>query len=106
MGMGGRGAPSRASREPPRDTGPSQDIGCKCGYSCGTMKALEKHLAKFPGDPAHEARVTERPPSPPRIPRDDPDDMLRDLPPGFAEKLGLGGGGGLGGGLGGLRGNL
>lgn len=66
-GLGGSGG-SRGSREQPRDTGPSQDIGCKCGYSCGTMKALEKHLDRFKGDAAHAAIVTERPPSPPRRP--------------------------------------
>merc|ERR1719506_1274638 len=90
-GMGGRGGPARPSRarSPPRDEGPRQDIGCKCGYSCGTMKALEKHLARFPGDPAHEKQVTERPPSPPRIPREMQGEYPGDLPPGLAEKLGL-----------------
>jgi len=85
----GRGPPARGSKAAPKDEGPSQDIGCKCGYSCGTMKALEKHLARFEGDPAHEAQVTERPPSPPRMPRDmaPPSDLFDELPPGVAEKL-------------------
>merc|ERR1711920_678722 len=68
MGGGARG--SRAPREAPAPSGPTKEIGCKCGYSCGTMKALEKHLDKFKGNPANEAQVTERPASPPRPPRD------------------------------------
>eukprot|EP00927_Polykrikos_kofoidii_P011720 TRINITY_DN15004_c0_g1_i1.p1 TRINITY_DN15004_c0_g1~~TRINITY_DN15004_c0_g1_i1.p1 ORF type:complete len:575 (-),score=125.41 TRINITY_DN15004_c0_g1_i1:169-1821(-) len=87
---------ARASQGPPADTGPSQDIGCKCGYSCGTMKALERHLERFKGDGAHGAQVTERPPSPPRPPpREDglfPPGVAEEfgeLPPGIAERLGL-----------------
>eukprot|EP00929_Paragymnodinium_shiwhaense_P023403 TRINITY_DN14652_c0_g3_i1.p1 TRINITY_DN14652_c0_g3~~TRINITY_DN14652_c0_g3_i1.p1 ORF type:complete len:518 (-),score=206.30 TRINITY_DN14652_c0_g3_i1:380-1933(-) len=107
MGMG-RGGGATASRAPAQPSGPSQDIGCKCGYSCGTMKALEKHLDRFKGDPAHEALITERPPSPPRerppaaslsASRDDdlddiPPELLAKLsrmPPHMAERLGLGG---------------
>lgn len=68
-GIGRKGAGgARSSREPPRETGPTKEIGCKCGYSCGTMKALEKHLDKFKDNPSHEAQVTERPASPPRLP--------------------------------------
>mmetsp|Transcript_103567 Transcript_103567/g.198803 ORF Transcript_103567/g.198803 Transcript_103567/m.198803 type:complete len:183 (+) Transcript_103567:2-550(+) len=91
---GGRGS-ARASREPPKDTGPQKDIGCKCGYTCGTMKALEKHLDKFKGNPAHEAQVKERPPSPPRpVPQGMPgmSGFPGDLPPGMAEQLSRGGG--------------
>ena len=29
------------------------------GYSCGTRAALDKHLARFPGDPAHAAQIKE-----------------------------------------------
>ena len=25
----------------------------RCGYSCGTTKAFQKHLDKFAGDPKH-----------------------------------------------------
>eukprot|EP00930_Biecheleria_cincta_P006840 TRINITY_DN107918_c0_g1_i1.p1 TRINITY_DN107918_c0_g1~~TRINITY_DN107918_c0_g1_i1.p1 ORF type:complete len:592 (+),score=138.64 TRINITY_DN107918_c0_g1_i1:25-1776(+) len=66
-GRGGLGAAQRGMREPrPRSpAGPSKEIGCACGYSCGTMAALDKHLSKFTG-PEHKAVVTERPPSPPR----------------------------------------
>jgi len=110
-GLGGPGGPgvagsraggglARGSREPPRDTGPTKEIGCKCGYSCGTMKALEKHLDRFRGDPAHEAQVTERPPSPPRLSRDSDfgrglagrhsPGFVDDLPPELAARLGAG----------------
>ena len=33
------------------------EIGCVCGFSCGTQKALDKHLARFPDDPAHAAKI-------------------------------------------------
>eukprot|EP00928_Gymnodinium_smaydae_P051726 TRINITY_DN3533_c0_g1_i2.p1 TRINITY_DN3533_c0_g1~~TRINITY_DN3533_c0_g1_i2.p1 ORF type:complete len:161 (-),score=22.15 TRINITY_DN3533_c0_g1_i2:66-548(-) len=67
-GMGLRGGGARGSRaEPPKERGPTKEIGCKCGYSCGTMAALQKHLDRFKSDPAgHEAVITERSPSPPR----------------------------------------
>jgi len=30
-------------------------LGCSCGYTCGTSRALERHLRRFPsGDPAHQ----------------------------------------------------
>eukprot|EP00927_Polykrikos_kofoidii_P011721 TRINITY_DN15004_c0_g2_i1.p1 TRINITY_DN15004_c0_g2~~TRINITY_DN15004_c0_g2_i1.p1 ORF type:complete len:547 (-),score=125.39 TRINITY_DN15004_c0_g2_i1:246-1886(-) len=87
---------ARAPGEPPADSGPKKDIGCKCGYSCGTMKALERHLERFKGDGAHGAQVTERPPSPPRPPlREDGlfppgmADEIGGLPPGIAQRLGL-----------------
>lgn len=34
----------------------SRDLGCVCGFTCGTVRALERHLARFPGDPAHRAQ--------------------------------------------------
>jgi len=33
-------------------------IGCKCGYSCGTESALQKHLGRFPADTNHVAQRT------------------------------------------------
>ena len=34
---------------PPVEEGPYTEIGCSCGYSCGTMQALKKHLARVKG---------------------------------------------------------
>jgi len=62
---GGMGVQARAPRKP---AGPSFDLGCTCGYNCGTQAALNKHLDKFRGDPNHEAQITERPPTPPLRP--------------------------------------
>lgn len=59
------GAQARAPRKP---AGPSFDRSCTCGYTCGTESALNKHLEKFRGDPKHEARISERPPTPPLRP--------------------------------------
>ena len=36
------------------------EIACKCGYTCGTRKALDKHLLRFPGDDAHQALGSKR----------------------------------------------
>lgn len=33
------------------------EIACKCGFTCGTAQALEKHLARFTGDKLHQAAV-------------------------------------------------
>merc|ERR1712032_799203 len=32
-------------------------IGCKCGFSCGTRRALDKHLSRFPDDNSHEPYI-------------------------------------------------
>merc|ERR1712217_936260 len=94
--MGGAARGSRGPRAAPAPSGPTKEIGCKCGYSCGTMKALEKHLDKFKGNPAHEAKVTERPASPPRPPRDfAPDGIDDELLAQLGGAAGLGGLGGL-----------
>merc|ERR1712151_230398 len=64
---------------------------------CGTMKALEKHLEKFKGDPAHKAQVTERPASPPRPQRDVyPADIDEELLTQLGGAAGFGGIGGIG----------
>lgn len=34
-------------------------LGCTCGYTCGTHRALRVHLARFPDDPLHQAAVVE-----------------------------------------------
>jgi len=83
--LGGRGGKATGSREPPRPSGPSKEIGCKCGYSCGTMTALEKHLSRFTG-PEHEAVVTERPPSPPRVQLRQGDDKMDDILSGYCRE--------------------
>eukprot|EP00929_Paragymnodinium_shiwhaense_P046474 TRINITY_DN23661_c0_g1_i1.p1 TRINITY_DN23661_c0_g1~~TRINITY_DN23661_c0_g1_i1.p1 ORF type:complete len:361 (-),score=56.95 TRINITY_DN23661_c0_g1_i1:95-1096(-) len=42
---------------------------CLCGYNCGTAAAFEKHLARFPDDPAHRALLPgEAPKRPTRAP--------------------------------------
>jgi len=33
-------------------------IGCVCGYTCGTAKALDKHLANFANNPNHSSNYT------------------------------------------------
>merc|ERR1719421_850217 len=53
------GRPGRRTAPPPASTGPEIEMGCICGYSCGTRAALDKHLARFPGDPAHAAQIKE-----------------------------------------------
>merc|ERR1719313_1539934 len=50
-----RGRDRRASAAPAPET--ETEIGCICGFSCGTQKALDKHLARFPDDPAHAAKI-------------------------------------------------
>lgn len=50
------------SKPEPRRT--SVEISCKCGYSCGTMTALGRHLDRFPGDAMHGKVIRERSLSP------------------------------------------
>ncbi|CAK9005304.1 unnamed protein product [Durusdinium trenchii] len=38
-------------RTPPQEQ--EEEIGCICGYTCGTEKALQRHLDRFPSDAAH-----------------------------------------------------
>merc|ERR1719240_1790086 len=56
----------RATAPPPASTEPEIEMGCICGYSCGTQAALNKHLARFPGDPSHAAQIKEVPAAPPK----------------------------------------
>lgn len=48
-------APSRR-RPVIQDDSDEPEIGCICGYTCGTEKALMRHLDRFPGDPSHRRR--------------------------------------------------
>jgi len=49
---GGRVPVARAAR-PGVDDDSEPEIGCICGYTCGTEKALARHLDRFPGDRLH-----------------------------------------------------
>ena len=56
----------RALGGPRKDESPpGKNIGCKCGYSCGTIKALDKHLARFLCDPSHAAQTSKCRQTPP-----------------------------------------
>merc|ERR1712032_1424001 len=62
LGMFMGGFDMRCEPEPRRSTAPTEfvdeeEIGCICGFSCGTQKALEKHLSRFPNDAAHKAET-------------------------------------------------
>merc|ERR1719486_308799 len=41
------------------EIGGRECLGCTCGYTCGTDRALQRHLARFPGDMRHHACLIE-----------------------------------------------
>merc|ERR1712218_38493 len=49
----------RGAASPPRDASqrsasPTTDeLTCRCGFSCGTESAMRKHLNRFKGEPGH-----------------------------------------------------
>jgi len=52
-------APTSAGSEDDTNGGPTpKTIGCICGYTCGTAKALDKHLANFGNNPNHAPHYT------------------------------------------------
>lgn len=51
----GRRVRERSDRDEERA---EKDLGCSCGFSCGTETALQLHLARFPRNPLHKGTVT------------------------------------------------
>lgn len=45
--------PPRSNRRPVMEDSDEPEIGCICGYTCGTEKALQRHFDRFPADPSH-----------------------------------------------------
>mmetsp|Transcript_147347 Transcript_147347/g.274575 ORF Transcript_147347/g.274575 Transcript_147347/m.274575 type:complete len:432 (+) Transcript_147347:41-1336(+) len=50
----GRSAAARSSTGGGGGGGDGALKNCSCGFTAGTAAALERHLARFPGDPQHE----------------------------------------------------